>query len=512
MSSFEGRNAARVDTIPGSVSLGMPGMHIDQAALNNASEREEGIVKPVSLTDPVVCAGFMAVDAFVMFLGSLTAWFIYHQLSGAHLSNWRFYAATSMVFAMIFVANGLRSSVYGFLWGIEKPEAIVKTFRAFVQTFLFFVTLLFFVHWADAYSRITLVMQFFICGTLVLALRSMQLTLLQRPDVTRRLVTNRVMLVGLSDEIEAIETMWRDKRENVRVVRSFPMWLHASENAGSLESLGKFAEYVIRESRQLRLDRIVILLPAKERIAIDTLTERLAQLPASILVSTESLSALRGKPSVLTFGGLRMLRVVRKPLSATDRIIKRTFDFVTAFTLLVGLLPVLALAALAIKLDSGGPVLFVQARRGFNERRFLMFKFRTMQVQGSEVGFVQTRKGDPRITRVGKLLRRWNIDELPQLFNVLLGEMSLVGPRPHAVEHDDEFGAEIAVYARRHNMKPGITGLAQVSGFRGATDSLQQMEDRVSRDLAYIEDWSLFLDLKILLMTVFSPRAYRNAY
>ena len=135
-----------------------------------------------------------------------------------------------------------------------------------------------------------------------------------------------------------------------------------------------------------------------------------------------------------------------------------------------------------------------------------------MHVQNVEATFSQTSKNDPRITRLGKWLRNWNIDELPQLINVLRGEMSLVGPRPHAVEHDELYYTEIATYARRHNVKPGITGLAQAMGHRGATETNQEMADRVKHDLIYIQNWSLLLDLKILLMTAFSPRAYQNAY
>jgi Undecaprenyl-phosphate glucose phosphotransferase len=512
MFSHERISAARAEVLPASAAQDLADEFIERSFHERAKEHGDGDTNPWSLTDPLICTVLMALDAAVMFAGSLLSWFIYHQLSGSHLSNWKFYAAASAVFAALFVANGLRSSIYGFLWGVEKPEQIIKTFRGFVQTFMFFVTLLFFGHWADTYSRVTFLLQFFVCGTFILVLRSVQINLLRRPAVMKQLVTNRVVLVGLPEEIEGTERMWRDSGENVLVVKSYPMWLHAEGNAGSVEALNTFSDAIVRECRHLHLDRILVLLPAEERPKIDALVERLAELPISILVSTDSLVATHGRPSVLTFGGLRMLRVVRKPLSATDRVIKRTFDFVAAYALLLFLLPVFALTALAIKLDSHGPVFFVQVRKGFNQRRFSMLKFRTMLVQDEDAGFMQTRKGDPRITRVGKWLRRWNIDEFPQLLNVLRGDMSLVGPRPHAVEHDDQFSPEIAVYARRHNIKPGITGLAQASGFRGATDSLKQMQDRVDQDLAYIESWSLLLDLKILLMTVFLPRAYRNAY
>lgn len=207
-----------------------------------------------------------------------------------------------------------------------------------------------------------------------------------------------------------------------------------------------------------------------------------------------------------------MLRVVRKPLTGTDRVLKRCMDFTASAALLLLLSPLLVATAVAIRLESPGPALFRQRRKGFNQQQFNIYKFRTMQITPKGEAFRQTAKNDSRITRVGKFLRRWNIDELPQLLNVLRGEMSLVGPRPHAIEHDDMYYLEIASYARRHNIKPGITGLAQALGFRGATDTLKQMEDRVNYDLLYIQDWSILLDLKIMVMTVFSSRAYKNAY
>jgi exopolysaccharide biosynthesis polyprenyl glycosylphosphotransferase len=171
----------------------------------------------------------------------------------------------------------------------------------------------------------------------------------------------------------------------------------------------------------------------------------------------------------------------------------------------------LAIAAL-IKLDSPGPVLFRQRRHGFNQSEFRVFKFRTMTTLDDGRIVRQATKNDSRITRVGRHLRRFNLDELPQLLNVLLGQMSLVGPRPHALTHNDHYEELIRLYARRHNVKPGITGWAQVNGFRGETRAVRDMQRRVEHDFHYIDNWSLFFDVKILLLTVLSPKTYRNAY
>ena len=180
--------------------------------------------------------------------------------------------------------------------------------------------------------------------------------------------------------------------------------------------------------------------------------------------------------------------------------------------MLLALSPLLAIVAAAIKLDSPGPVIFRQRRNGFNGRQFEIYKFRTMNVLEDGAVIRQAKKRDNRVTAVGRLLRRSSIDELPQLFNVLKGDMSLVGPRPHALAHDDEYGKLIANYAFRHHVKPGITGWAQVNGFRGETLRIESMMERIEADLWYINNWSLWLDLRIMLATCLEVARGRAAY
>ena len=193
--------------------------------------------------------------------------------------------------------------------------------------------------------------------------------------------------------------------------------------------------------------------------------------------------------------------VQRAPLSGYESAVKRMFDLVVAASLLLLLAPLLAVTALAIKLDSPGPVIFRQRRGGFDNREFMIFKFRTMTVLEDAGVIAQARREDPRVTRVGRALRRTSIDELPQLLNVLRGEMSLVGPRPHAVAHDEVYQGQIANYALRNHVKPGLTGAAQVVGLRGETRETQDMARRVEQDIWYINNWSLTLDLRLLAQT-----------
>jgi putative colanic acid biosynthesis UDP-glucose lipid carrier transferase len=192
--------------------------------------------------------------------------------------------------------------------------------------------------------------------------------------------------------------------------------------------------------------------------------------------------------------------------------IKRTADIVIAALLLLFVLPLFLIVALGVILDSPGPVFFVQRRTGLGGRPIEVFKFRTMRVMEDGEAVKQASRNDNRVTRVGRFLRRSSIDELPQLANVLRGDMSLVGPRPHALAHDQYYGALVPNYAQRFRARPGITGLAQVNGLRGEIHSLEGMVDRVSQDNAYIDDWSLGLDLKILMKTAVVAAFQSTAY
>jgi Undecaprenyl-phosphate glucose phosphotransferase len=211
-------------------------------------------------------------------------------------------------------------------------------------------------------------------------------------------------------------------------------------------------------------------------------------------------------------GSAISIELQRGPLSTFERAIKRVVDILCAGTGLIVLLPLLTVTAIAIKLDSPGPILFRQRRRGFNGKPFQILKFRTMHVLEDDNSVVQAAPSDSRVTALGKWLRRTSIDELPQLLNVLSGSMSLVGPRPHALAHDTEFDKAVRNYAFRHHVKPGLTGWAQANGYRGPTPTLADVERRVELDLWYIDNWSLTLDFAIILRTAFEILRGHNAY
>jgi Undecaprenyl-phosphate glucose phosphotransferase len=262
----------------------------------------------------------------------------------------------------------------------------------------------------------------------------------------------------------------------------------------------------------LRTDDI-ILLPDQEPLStITNLAKALSELPADIHVMPLGSIELLAASRIVEFGNMATMRVFQSPLSPVDRVSKRIFDLFCAIVGLLLLSPLLVLVPIAIRLDSPGPALFRQTRHGYNNEPIRVFKFRTMSVIEDGDNFRAAVRDDRRVTRLGRILRRTNIDELPQLFNVLVGDMSIVGPRPHATAHNNVFEGLISSFGRRHNVKPGITGWAQVNGYRGEADTIEKMGRRVEYDLYYIDHWSFMFDIEIILMTLISKASYANAY
>jgi Undecaprenyl-phosphate glucose phosphotransferase len=269
---------------------------------------------------------------------------------------------------------------------------------------------------------------------------------------------------------------------------------------------------LLASARRGELDQIIVALDDKRANRLGDVVDQLSVLPLHVHVYADIRQFPVEARGCRLFADHFVLDVQRPPLSDHQQLIKRGMDLILASAGMAVCLPLFALIALAIKFDSRGPVFFRQQRLGYNRQSFRIFKFRTMTTLDDGAVVEQARKDDKRTTRVGAFLRRWSLDELPQLINVLRGEMSLVGPRPHALAHDNHYENLLKEYPLRGRIKPGITGWAQVNGCRGETRDSEQMRRRVEYDVAYIENWELWLDIKILLMTVVVVLTGRNAY
>jgi Undecaprenyl-phosphate glucose phosphotransferase len=283
-------------------------------------------------------------------------------------------------------------------------------------------------------------------------------------------------------------------------------------SSGASSSLRVKLESLVEMARSERVEGFYVLIGWNFHRAIDVVLNTLnaLALPLHLLPDESAARFLRGP--IVEIGNTWTVPIKRLPLSPLELTIKRGFDICGSLLGVLALAPLLLMTALLIKLDSRGPIFFRQRRNGFNGHAFKIFKFRTMHVLEDDGEVRQATVNDVRITRLGHWLRRTSIDEIPQLFNVLNGEMSLVGPRPHACSHDSKYEKLVSSYAFRHHVKPGLTGWAQVNGYRGETPQIELMERRVEHDLWYINNWSLMLDIRIALKTVLVALFQRSAY
>ena len=323
---------------------------------------------------------------------------------------------------------------------------------------------------------------------------------------TGRIRGRRIMVLGPPAELEMMTERAASSRQGFHVVaaEALPTFALCENRAAMLKAI----DDVMYRARTLAIDDIIV---SSSALADGDVMMRLSGIPASVHIQTLMPLDRFAGVRVAQFSELSALTVSLPPLAPLQRICKRVFDIVLASLAVVALFPLLAVVAMIIKLTSPGPALFLQRRRGFNMGEFQIWKFRTMTVVESGADLAPADQDQSRLTWIGRHLRRLNIDELPQLFNVIKGDMTMVGPRPHALEEDDLFSQWIETYSSRAKVVPGITGWAQVNGCRGRASTMQVIRKRVEYDRYYIENWSMMFDLYIIVLTLFSPKAYRNA-
>lgn len=288
-----------------------------------------------------------------------------------------------------------------------------------------------------------------------------------------------------------------------------------NDNAERLEWDGPVAgdfDNLLTMVHKRNVDVVYITLPMKASERIDSLLHELADTTASVYVVPEPLWLNLMNSRLTNLGHLPAISVFETPFFGLNGWLKRLQDIILSILILVAISIPMLIIAIGIKLTSPGPVFFKQKRYGLGGEEINVWKFRSMRVCENGASVRQAQRQDPRITRFGALLRRTSLDELPQFFNVLQGNMSIVGPRPHAVTHNEQYRALIKGYMLRHQVKPGITGWAQINGWRGETDTIDKMEKRIQHDLWYIRNWSFWLDLRIILMTFFKGFVNKNAY
>ncbi|CAI0883712.1 Putative colanic biosynthesis UDP-glucose lipid carrier transferase [Serratia quinivorans] len=271
-------------------------------------------------------------------------------------------------------------------------------------------------------------------------------------------------------------------------------------------------EQLIRDAKKGGIDRIYIAMPMEQELEIKEIIVTLTDTTCSVMLIPDLFTFDLLQSRTEEINGVSVIPLFDSPMSGVNAIIKQIEDFTLALFIILFISPILLIIACLIKLTSPGPVIFKQKRYGIDGKAIDVWKFRSMSVMENGEQVVQATKGDSRITSLGAFLRRTSLDELPQFFNVLKGDMSIVGPRPHAIAHNEQYRKLIRGYMLRHKMKPGITGWAQINGWRGETDTLDKMEKRVEFDLEYIRNWSVWFDLRIIFLTVFKGFVHKAAY
>ncbi|ACB94308.1 exopolysaccharide biosynthesis polyprenyl glycosylphosphotransferase [Beijerinckia indica] len=402
---------------------------------------------------------------------------------------------------LLFIGMAAARGDYAQARGLSAQSSDSAVLKLWGMAFCLAATLGFFLALLEGLSRLQ-ALSFLLFGGVVLALNHRLVRHCLRAEATKgRLSLRRIFLVGYENEIAAFQDHQDADVTGMQIVT-------ASVLRGR-ESLEDDLKLAAATARLLRPDDIFILVPWGDSETIDPCVSAFRRVPAALHLGSENALRRYSDARVVKMGSLAGL-TIEQPWSGAKVVAKRSFDSLMATLALLLLAPLFAVVAIGIKLDSAGPVLFRQRRYGFNQEPFAIFKFRTMNVREDGRHVEQAKAADPRVTKLGRFLRRWNIDELPQLLNVLLGDMSLVGPRPHAMAHDQMFEREVTLYARRHNVRPGITGWAQINGLRGKVDQ-ESLRRRIEHDLFYIDHWTIWLDIKILWCTIMSRKAYENA-
>jgi Undecaprenyl-phosphate glucose phosphotransferase len=485
-------------------------MNIQKKNRSDSRSRESGSVKKrFSISSNVLRGLIIAIDSVVILLTGLLSFNLI-----VYFGEPSYYAAAIAFVWLVSITLMNLAGLYEFD-AVTRPVAFLdKIAIVFVTTFSFLLAAAFALKISVEYSRFwTGSFALLVCAaTVIVRIVAAQII---KSLADRNVFSRNVVIVGAGDQMwKLLDSIKKSQPRFITLLGVFSeRRLNLGEETNQFATLGtpdELTSYI----RSHSVDDVIVCLPWSADNEITAMIDTLRELPVNVYLGADLIGfrlPIRRAPE--HFEELPLVEVMGRPLAGWGGVQKTIFDYALGVLLTIILLPLMITIVLAIRLDSKGPAIFRQRRYGFINRAFDIYKFRTMKhVDAQESKIVQATRGDARITRIGRILRRLSLDELPQIFNVINGTMSLVGPRPHAVQHNEEYSKMIRGYFARHRVKPGMTGWAQVNGFRGETDTLEKMQARVQYDIYYVENWSLLFDLKILAMTAVICLTGRNAY
>ncbi len=465
---------------------------------------------------PIVVSGFVRAIEFLLVV--IIGGALYFGYVGPAIESPWVYATAILMIASLCVLAFQSVELYD-IHAFRRPvNQMAKLVFAWSIVFLLGTAVTFFAKVSGDFSRVWFA-SFFGFGLIGLMASRLVLYTIVRRWMRQGRLTRRTIVVGGGDAGEGLIRVLRTQPDSdVRVIGIFDDRNddRSPDTCGGLKKLGTVDDF-IEFSRRTRVDLVVFSLPISAENRILQMLKKLWVLPVDIRLSAHS-NKLRFRPRSYSYiGSVPVIDVFDRPIADWDVVMKWLFDKIVGGLALLAAAPVMAIIAIAIKFDSRGPVLFKQKRYGFNNDLIEVYKFRSMYVEATDATATRlVTRDDPRVTRVGRFIRKASLDELPQLFNVVFkGNLSLVGPRPHAVNAKAEarlYDEAVDGYYARHRVKPGVTGWAQINGWRGETDTQEKIQKRVEYDLYYIENWSVLFDLYIVAMTPFALLKTENAY
>jgi Undecaprenyl-phosphate glucose phosphotransferase len=465
---------------------------------------------------PIVLAGFVRMAEFALIVLVGLASFAAYGL--AIEGDFLRYAAAIISIAFLSMLAFQTADIYQVQAFRGHEKQYMRLASAWSVVFLIVIGASFFAKAGEMFSRVWLG-SYYVGGLIALVGSRRLLFLLVRKWTREGRLTRRTVIVGGGPSGEhIIEELRKQKDSGVKVIGLFD---DRGDARSSMDCAGErklgIVDDLVEFGRRTRVDLVIFSLPIAAEERILQMLKKLWVLPVDIRLAAHS-NKLQFRPRSYSYiGSVPVLDVFDRPIADWDVVMKWLFDKLIGSLMLMAALPVMAVIAIAIKLESRGPVLFKQKRYGFNNDLIEVYKFRSMYAdQADATASKLVTKNDPRVTRVGRFIRKTSLDELPQLFNVVFkGNLSLVGPRPHAINAKAEarlYDEAVDGYFARHRVKPGITGWAQISGWRGETDTHEKIQQRVEHDLYYIENWSVLLDLYILARTPFALLKTESAY
>ncbi len=427
--------------------------------------------------------------------------------------NFEGYLAAGLGASLIFGLVGRFTDIYTSWSG--RPffrDEVMRLIVTWLTTFFVLVFIIFASKTSEQFSRLILISWLMLAPALLILNRYVLRALLSH--LKKLGIRNHsIAIVGMTEAGLKFAQAIQQQPESGLQVAGF--YAHdEQDNQAISEQYAQIGdlEKMVQDAKMGTWDQIYLALPSNQKTLTTRIITQLADTITPIRLIPDSFTNSLMHSKYLEIADTPVLSIYDAPLSVQSAVVKRIEDLMIGSILLILLLPIMAVIAAAVKLTSPGPVLFKQVRHGLKGEPFKVWKFRTMTVCEDGNTVKQATRNDLRVTRVGAILRKTSMDELPQFFNVLQGHMSIVGPRPHAISHNEAYKTLIPGYMMRHLMKPGITGWAQVNGWRGETDTLYKMQKRVECDMEYIRSWSLWLDLRIIFVTAFKTLFDKNAY